>query len=307
MTGRYLLRRLSVAVGTVFAAVTAAFVLIAVTPDPAESLFDPGGTPLPGSPRDASVPLLERYLTWLIDFATLEWGTVSGEPMTAIVGRRVARTAVYVLPGAVVAYAGGIVAGFHSARASPGVDRVERSLLYVAFGLPTAVLAIVLIQHVLGSGLLADPFYDPDRSAFTPYNLVRAVAPATLVAGGLLAVQTRHARSEWQSYATTTLVRLVRAKGGGPRAVGRHILRVAAAPLVSVLVSETLGLLLLITMVTERIFRIPGFGELLFTAAVERSPPLIVGCVVVTVALGVLGALTHDLLQARIDPRVAEE
>ena len=306
VNGRFVLRRVGVAIATVFAVVTAAFALVAFTPDPPQSLFDVGGTPLPGSPRDADTPLVVRYTTWVVDLVTLQWGTFGGIPMTEVVADRVARTAVYVVPGALVAYLGGIVSGFHSAQTTPFRDRLERALVYVAFGLPTAVLAILLLNHVL-SVPLENPFYDGGRGTFSAYNLARSVGPAVIVALGLLAVQSRHARSEWQTYDQTTLVRLVRAKGGGPITVGRHILRNAAAPLVSVLVSETLGLLLLISMVTEQIFRIEGFGGLLFTAASERSPALVVGVVVVTIVLGVGGTLLHDVLQAALDPRVGEE
>ncbi|MFB6194020.1 MAG: ABC transporter permease subunit [Halobaculum sp.] len=308
VNSRFVLRRVAVAGGTTLAVVTAAFALVAFTPDPPESLFATGGPPLPGSPRDSSTPLVVRYVTWLADLVTLQWGTFGGRPTTAVVADRVLRTGLYVVPGALVAYLGGVVSGFHSAQTTPLRDRLERGVVYLAFGLPTAVLAILLINHGLqGPGLLENPFYDGERAALSAYNLARSVGPAALVALGLLAVQARHARSEWQTYDTTTLVRLVRAKGGGPITVARHVLRNAAAPLVSVLVSETLGLLLLIVMVTERIFRIDGFGSLLFTAASERSPALVISVTVVTVVLGVGGTLLHDLLQATLDPRVGEE
>ncbi len=296
----YVTRRLSVAAATMLAAVTAAFALVAFTPNPPQSLFAVGGAPVPGSPRDPATPLVERYLDWLVGLATLQWGTYGQRPMTAVVGDRVVRSAVYLVPGAAVAYVGGVIAGFHSAATS--WDRLERGLLYAVFGLPTAVGAVVLIDLAFRPGLLVNPYYNAERGAFAADNLVRSVGPAVLVATGLLAIQARHARSAWQTYRPTTLVRLVRAKGGGPITVARHILRNAAAPLVSVLVSETLGLLLLIAMVTERIFRIRGFGDLLFTAASQRSPALVAGVTVVTVVVGVTGSLANDLLAARLDP-----
>ena len=302
--GGYFLRRIGVAALTVFAAVTAAFALVAFTPDPPQSLFAVGSPPVPGSPRDPTIPLSQRYLSWLVGLVTLEWGTYGDRAMTAVVGERVVRSALYLVPGAVVAYLGGVVSGFHSAETTPTRDRIERGLVYLSFGLPTAVAAVALIDlGFRGQTLLVNPYYDGDRGAFAVYNLVRSVGPAALVAVGLLAIQARHARSAWQTYEPTTLVRLVRAKGGGPITVGRHVLRNTAAPLVSVLVSETLGLMLLIAMVTERIFRINGFGDLLFTAASQRSPALVAGVTVVTVLLGVTGSLANDLLAATLDPR----
>lgn len=299
----YLTRRLAVAVLTMLAAVTAAFALVAFTPDPPQSLFAVGSAPVPGSPRDPNTPLLTRYRDWLTGLLTLQWGTYGDRAMTAVVADRVVRSGVYLLPGAVVAYLGGIVAGFHSAETTPARDRIERVVVYAAFGLPTAVAAVALIDVGFRPGLLANPYYDGDRGAFAAYNLVRSIGPASLTAVGLLAIQTRHARSAYQTYQPTTLVRLVRAKGGGPITVARHVLRNAAAPLVSVLVSETLGLTLLIAMITERIFRITGFGDLLFTAASQRSPALVAGVTVVTVLAGVTGSLVNDLLAATLDPQ----
>ena len=316
---RYAVRR------TVFAGLSAAVVLSTLfcvfafvpAPTPGTAI---GGRP-PGVPSDGSIPLSVRYLDWMVGFLTLEWGEVRASPAIAIldaervpdgvaplVGQRLLFTAVYAVPGLLGAILFGLLVGYDSAtRAGTVRDRLVRLVTYLGFAVPTVVVAVVALRIGLRDfGVLSPALPDTSTEPWTPYNVVRLATPAAITAVTLVGATARHARSESRERLDTTAIRLVRAKGGGYLTVARHVLRGAAAQLVSAVVAETLGVFLLVAIMIEIVFDVGGFGRLLLFAAVERQPTLVAAVTFVTALLGIGGNLLADLLRAAIDPRTVE-
>jgi peptide/nickel transport system permease protein len=99
-------------------------------------------------------------------------------------------------------------------------------------------------------------------------------------------------------------VRTARSKGmGEARVVLRHALKNAAIPIITV-VGLTFALLVSGAVVTERVFNIPGMGNLVVNAVLRRDYPVIQGTLIVVATLYVLINLAVDLLYAVIDRRV---
>jgi ABC-type dipeptide/oligopeptide/nickel transport system permease component len=99
-------------------------------------------------------------------------------------------------------------------------------------------------------------------------------------------------------------VRTARAKGLGEQlVVGRHALRNALLPLVTIIGLE-LGALLNGSVVIESVFAWPGVGYLLVSALQQRDIPLVEAGVFLIAALYITINLAVDLLYAVIDPRV---
>jgi peptide/nickel transport system permease protein len=87
------------------------------------------------------------------------------------------------------------------------------------------------------------------------------------------------------------------------RVVLRHALKNAAIPIITV-VGLTFALLVSGAVVTERVFNIPGMGNLVVNAVLRRDYPVIQGTLIVVATLYVLINLAVDLLYAVIDRRV---
>ena len=104
--------------------------------------------------------------------------------------------------------------------------------------------------------------------------------------------------------ASAEFVRLVRAKGANRLRIGKHVIRNAAIPVVSMLFTEALALLLLTVFVVEQLFGIEGFGSVLLGAVESRDIPVLLGSTVVVIAVGVLGPITRHLSYGVLDPRV---
>jgi ABC-type dipeptide/oligopeptide/nickel transport system permease component len=99
-------------------------------------------------------------------------------------------------------------------------------------------------------------------------------------------------------------VRTARAKGSSEwRVVGRHALRNALIPIITVLGLD-FGAYLTGSILTETIFSWPGLGRYVVNAIARRDLPAIQGSVLFLSAVFVLVNLITDIAYAKADPRV---
>lgn len=96
-------------------------------------------------------------------------------------------------------------------------------------------------------------------------------------------------------------------RGASERRVVAHVLKTAVPPLFALLFGELLAVLLLDVFITEAVFGIGGFGQLILGAVHERDMPVPLSTTLVVVVVGVVGNFLGDLVTARIDPSLAEE
>jgi peptide/nickel transport system permease protein len=99
-------------------------------------------------------------------------------------------------------------------------------------------------------------------------------------------------------------VRTARAKGLEMRIVILgHAVRNALIPVVTTSGLAIAGLLGGLVL-TERIFSIPGFGNLIVTSAMDRDFVTVQGAVLVSAILVILVNLLVDVMYAVLDPRI---
>ena len=90
----------------------------------------------------------------------------------------------------------------------------------------------------------------------------------------------------------------------GTQVLWRHVFRNAAFPLVTML-GGLLPALLAGSVLIEKIFNLPGMGQLLFNAANARDWPVVTAVVLLNGLLTIIGLFLADLGYALLDPRVA--
>jgi len=99
-------------------------------------------------------------------------------------------------------------------------------------------------------------------------------------------------------------IRTARSKGmGESRVILRHALKKAVIP-ISTVAGLTFALLVSATVVTGRVFNIPGMGNLIVSAVLHRDYPIIQGTLIVVATLYVLLNFATDLLYLLVDKRV---
>ncbi len=99
-------------------------------------------------------------------------------------------------------------------------------------------------------------------------------------------------------------MRTARAKGlPGWMVVGKHALANAMIP-ISTVVGISVSLLVSGSVVVETIFSVPGIGQLLTQAVLNRDYPLVQGGLLLLTTFLVLVNIGVDVLYAALDPRV---
>jgi peptide/nickel transport system permease protein len=174
------------------------------------------------------------------------------------------------------------------------------ALTLLGVSAPTFLIGLGL-QYVFAYRLRWLPFDGYGHGASE--RLTAVLLPALTLGLFGAAYYTRLVRDEvlgqlGQEYARTAL-----AKGASRlRMLVVHVLRNTMLPLVTV-VGLDLGALVGGAIVTEKLFRWPGLGQLSVDAVVERDGPVILGTVLVASSAVILANLLVDLSYALLDPR----
>lgn len=139
----------------------------------------------------------------------------------------------------------------------------------------------------------------------TGYTSVKSlILPALALGIPRAAVLIRIVRSSMLGTFGQDYMRTAKSKGLTQRAVlYKHALKNASINIVSV-AGIHLTQLLAGTIVLEQVFGLPGLGQLLLAAVLQRDLPLVQGLVVTAATLILLANLIFDLVIASLDPRV---
>ena len=135
-------------------------------------------------------------------------------------------------------------------------------------------------------------------------GLANLVMPSVVLAAFFAARIARLTRSTVLDALGEEYVLTARAKGlGAARVIGKHALRNAAIPVVT-LAGLEVGQLLGGAVITETIFAWPGLGRLTVQALLNRDFPVVLAAVFVTSVTYTLINLIVDLAYGGLDPRV---
>ncbi len=191
------------------------------------------------------------------------------------------------------------------------LDSVTSVLVFVGYAVPGFALGAVMLVY-LGARLEWFPLYGLVSPGFEwmsfkeqLYDLtMHTVLPLTCYVVSTFAVTTMMMKNNLMENLAADYVRTAVSKGVSfRRAVWGHAFRNSVIPIVSTLgsvICTVVGGSILI----ERVFDIQGFGMLSFQALMDKDYSLIMGTLLLTSVLIVIGNLVSDLLVAVVDPRV---
>lgn len=254
-------------------------------------------------------PLHVQYLSWAKGFVAGHWGRSyrDGRLVLEVVGDRIPATLVLMLSAFSVAVLLGLAAGIVSAiRQYSLFDHVSTLAAMVALSIPTFWLGLMgiyvfsVLLHALppgNIGTIGAPFSLADRA----WHLL---LPAATLGVVMVATWSRYTRAAMLEVIGEDYIRTAYAKGvSGGRIILKHALKNALIPLVT-LAGLQLPLVFSGALVTETIFTWPGMGRLFVDSIGYRDYPVLMGILMFTALLVVLGNLLADLVYATIDPRV---
>nr|WP_236774548.1 ABC transporter permease [Agrobacterium tumefaciens] len=243
-------------------------------------------------------PLILRYLHWLSDFVSGDWGRSfrTGESVFAEFIDRLPLSLMLGISGLLVAIAVAVPLGF-SAAAQPGgiADRASRAFSVFVQAVPGFWLGLVLLW-VLGVQLRWIRPFGTDITAI--------ILPVLLIASHSAAVFARIYRRDMLETTRQPYFRTALAKGLSHRqALWRHAHRGAFYALLSAVRSEA-GWVIGSTATMEILFNLPGISQFLVQSIAVRDQ-MVLQAYVMVIALWLLFMnLIVQLFQRLLDPRL---
>ncbi len=252
-------------------------------------------------------PLYVQYLAWIAGMVHGDFGVDyrSDQPIAQILVQDLPVTLELVFVALVLSIVVAVPLGALAAvLRGKVVDKATQSLSLVGISMPDFWVGITLIL------LFSLTFQWFPSSGFVPFlqdpiqNLKDVFLPSLSLAVGLAAVLVRITRAAMIEVLEQDFIRFTRARGIRERSViGRHVLRNAAIPIVTVIGMQA-GYLVGGTVVVEQIFALPGIGSLLLNATLSRNYPIVQATVLVLGGAFVLTNLVADLLYIVLNPKL---
>ena len=316
--GRYLLRRLLIAVPAVLGISVVLFTVLALAPgDPfSEMALNPNIPPeVQANMRKhfgLDDPIWQRYFRWLLAMLQGNWGFsfISRVDVDSLIWGRVPVTLAVIGASQVLALMIALPVGIYSAaRPYSWFDRIASTLAFVGFSLPTFFTGLLLIL-LFSIKLDWLPFvYRADLAAtgwdWWVQQFKQSIMPVAVLGFSQGAGWTRYVRSATLDVIRLDYVTTARSKGLHERAVIlKHVVRNAMIPVVT-LVALTMPQVFGGAVVTEQIFRVPGIGSLLIDAIQRNDLPVVMAVTFVLSCLVIAFNLIADVLYGWLDPRIS--
>jgi oligopeptide transport system permease protein len=306
--GRYIARRLLLAIPVLIGATLIIFTMVFALPgDPIRALA--GDRPM--SPAVAAQirdnynlndPLPIQYVKYVGGLVQGDLGTdFQGRPVLDTVKQRLPVTirlaVVAIVFEAVFGLLAGVLAGI---RRGSFFDNLVLVSTIAIVSIPVFVLGFVA-QQLFGLRLGWFPISGIEQGWYS-YLL-----PGFVLAALSLAYVARLTRTALVENLRNDYVRTAKAKGLPPRTVvGKHTLRNSLIPVITFLGAD-MGTLLSGAIVTEGIFNIPGLGRAVFQAVQSQEGAVVAGIVTLFVFFYIFFNLVVDVLYAALDPRIRYE
>jgi peptide/nickel transport system permease protein len=307
---RFILKRLGLAVITLFLVSIVLFVTAEVAPgDIGRKIAGPYATAdqvaLINRELGVDRPLYIRYPEWLAGFVTGDWGKsyLLGVEVRPYVLERLGNSLILgayalllVVPLSILL---GIVAALNYGKA---LDRLISVTGLSLLALPEFVAGVLLIVvFAVGLGWFPASANVPTSLLDVPYQLTLPALPLVLVLFGYIS---RMARAGTVDALQSNYTRTAVLKGLPRRTVVfRHVLRNSLLPTISV-VAVQIGYLVGGLVVIETLFNYPGIGKLVIDSATGDDLPILEATVLIAAILFMVTNLIADILYGVLNPRV---
>ncbi|MGI5222058.1 ABC transporter permease [Nocardia sp. CA-290969] len=262
-------------------------------------------------------PIPQRYLIWVSGAVRGDFGTtLSGQPVSEELPRRVAVSLRLLILGSVVGTVLGVLIGAAGAiRQYKFSDYFTTVISLLILSTPVFLLATLLKYGALEINSMAGQqvlLYTGETSAghiegFGAQlvdRLQHLVLPTLAIALGGMAGYSRYQRNAMLDVLQSDFIRTARAKGlTRTRALYKHGLRTALIPMAT-LFAYSLGGLITGATFTEKIFGWHGVGEWLVDSINAQDVYVVVTVTVFAGLVVLISGLLSDIVYAILDPRV---
>jgi microcin C transport system permease protein len=261
-------------------------------------------------------PVLARYGLWLWNVVRLDLGTsyAYGDPVWEVIRSRLPVSLYFGSIGFFVTYLVCIPLGMMKAIYHKRLfDTISSVLVFIGYATPGFALGIMLLV-LLGGGSFWNVFplggFVSDNFAELPFwnqvwdlihhtilpvicYMISSFATLTILMKNSLLDSLNH------DYILTAFSKGLTAK----MVVFKHALRNSLIPLATGF-GHFISIILAGSFLIEKVFNIDGMGLLGYTSIIDRDYPVVLGILVISSVLSLVGNILSDLCYVLIDPRI---
>ena len=259
-------------------------------------------------------PVVVGYFIWLKEVLHLNLGrsTRYNEPVWQTIRERLPVSIYYGVLTLIFTYSVCIPLGIIKAiKHNTTLDHVTSTIVFTGYAIPGFVVGIILIIVFAANlewfplgGFVSHDFDELSLSQKALDILDHTVLPLIAYMAGSFAVMTFMMKNSLMDNLAADYVRTAMAKGVSFRkAVIRHAMKNSLIPIATHF-GNNISIILTGSFLIETVFNINGFGLLGYESLVERDYPVVMGILVISSLLYLVGNILSDICVALVDPRV---
>ena len=309
---KYVIKRILLMLMTLLIITCMCFVLVRMLP-PAELPLNDIHTKVIEARREAqgyNKPYLVQFGIYLRDiFTKFDWGVSDklyfGQDVASIFLNKLPATVVVNLYSILLSIPIGIALGIWAAlKKNTWLDYTISTLTMVVISVPSFVFAF-LIQYFLSYKLGWFPFLMKEGTDWFSWSMFVSMLPAVLASSfGTIAGFTRTTRAELTEVLTSEFMLLARTKGlTRAQATIRHAMKNCMVVILPAIFGSFIGIMSG-SLIIEKIFAIPGVGNLYLNAINARDYNIFMLDSVFYTAVSLLAGIVIDISYGFIDPRI---
>lgn len=310
--GKYAVKRFLLMLMTLTIITFMCFVLIRMLP-PAELPLEDPHSDIILARREAAgynKPYLIQFGIFLKNiFTKFDWGLSDvlyfGQDVAEIFKSKLPATIIVNLYSIFFSIPVGIILGIIAAiKKNSMTDHAISTLTMVCISVPSFVYAFV-IQYYLSYKLGVLPFLMKSGTNYFSWSMFVSMIPAVVsLALPVIAGFTRTTRAELTEVLTSEFMLLARTKGlTKTQATVRHAMKNCMVVVLPSIFGEFVGILGG-SLIIEKIFSVPGVGQLYLNSINGRDYPMFTMLVVFYTSVGLLASIVVDISYGFIDPRI---
>lgn len=249
---------------------------------------------------------LERYWSWLTGLVHGDLGRsiFAGHSVTSELNVRLSVTASLLITALLVSAVLGIALGLLSAVRGGRLGRFVDAVSLLGLALPNFWVAIVVVDLFAVEARVFPAVGYTSLSESVGGWITSLTLPVCSLALLGIATIAKQTRDSALGVLESDYIRVLRANGvGHARIIGKHVLRNAAIPVVTVIGVVGVGMLGGSVFV-ENVFVLPGLGSLATESTTEHDLPVILGIAIYFTVLVIIINLLVDLAYGLLNPKV---
>ncbi len=301
---KYILKRIGLAIVTVFIIITITFFAMNAIPGgpfEKEKAPDPAVRAVLEARYHLDKPVGEQFIYYIEDMLKGDFGISlkTGRDIAQTIGETFAISAKLGGMAAVVALVFGLIFGSIAALTRNGLfDRIIIFFTTLFVSTPSFVLATLLLL-VFCLKLSWFPVWSPDNQSYVLPIIALALYPMSYII--------RLTKSSMLDVLGQDYIRTARSKGvAETKVIFKHALKNAMIPVITYM-GPMVAFILTGSLVVETVFTIGGLGSKFVSSISNRDYPMIMGTTIFLAVLMVIATLISDLIYKVVDPRISFE